>query len=229
MRPLPHSLTQITRIHPPAPPRYDRHSIRNAPAHDPERARRIVRELPTVADVVEEFRPIARRDVGSPRSLDDVDTVTIGCWGNAVQITDPAFGENGTTTYNLDNAFEAQLQAHPDARIAAACEMDFSQTYAKYLIHVPGAPRVSADGWDEMDVTGDLIHALRACDIDPYGPGTEALDYDNPDGFIWGDYLDLISCGLHIPLAGEALMVSVFKVTRSEDTQDGMEEVWHQD
>ncbi|MER6046700.1 DUF6333 family protein [Streptomyces sp. NPDC001793] len=46
---------------------------------------------------------------------------------------------------------------------------------------------------------------------------------------IWGDYLDLISCGLHIPLAGEALMASVFKVTRSEDTQDGMEEVWHQD
>ncbi|WP_330460317.1 DUF6333 family protein [Streptomyces sp. NBC_00820] len=229
MRPLPHSLTRITRIHPPAPHRYDQHSIRNAPAHDPERARRVVRELSTVADVVEEVAPIARRDIGSPKNLGDLDIVTIGCWGNAIQITDPAFAENGTTTYNLDNAFDAQVQAHPDARIAAACEMDFSQTYAKYLIHVPGAPRVSADGWDETDVTGDLVEALRACGIDPSGPGTENLDYDDPDTFVWGDYLDLVACGLHIPFATESLQVSVFRVTRPEETRDDMEEAWQQD
>ncbi|MFE7313467.1 DUF6333 family protein [Streptomyces sp. NPDC057555] len=228
MRPLPHSLTQITRIHPPAPPRYTRHTIGSAPAHDPERARRIVRELPTVAEVVEELPPVARRDMGSPQCLGDLDIVTVGCWGNAVQITDPAFADNGIISCNLDSAFDAQVQAHPEARIAAACERDFSQTYAKYLVHVPGAPCVSADGWDEMEITGDIVRSLRACGI-AAGAGTKVLDFDAPETLVWGDCLDLIACGLHIPLVDEALVVSVFRVIRPEDVLDDMAEVWHQD
>ncbi|WP_030981184.1 DUF6333 family protein [Streptomyces sp. NRRL S-1813] len=221
-----HSITQITRIHPPAPARYTHRTIGEVPAHDPARARVIVRELSTVAGV-EELAPVPRLDVRSPTAFDDLDHVTVGCWGGVVQITDPAFGEDGITSCNLDPVFEGQVKAHPDARIIGACEMDFSLTYGKYLVHVPGAQDVSADGWDEMTVGGDPAEALRACGTGPEGPGAEGLDFADPDALNWGEYLDRIACGLYIPLANETLMVSVFKVSRPEDTQENIEEVWY--
>ncbi|GAA3782329.1 hypothetical protein GCM10022225_83350 [Plantactinospora mayteni] len=221
-----HSITQITRVHPPPPALYTYRTIDQAPAHDSARARAIVRELPTVAGV-EELAPVPRRDVRSPTTFDDLDYVTVGCWGGVVQITDPAFGEDGVCSYNLDPVFDGQVKAHPDARIIGACEMDFSLTYGKYLVHVPGAPDVSADGWDEMTVSGNLAELLRACGIDPARPGAEGLDFDDPDGLNWGEYLNLIACGLYIPLSNETLMVSVFKVSRPEDTQENIEEVWY--
>ncbi|BDH15494.1 DUF6333 family protein [Streptomyces hygroscopicus] len=221
-----HSITQITRIHPPAPAHCTHRTIGELPAHDPARARAIVRELPTVAGV-EELAPVPRLDVRSPTAFDDLDYVTVGCWGGVVQITDPAFGEDGITSCNLDAVFEEQAKAHPDARIIGACEMDFSLTYGKYLVHVPGAKDVSADGWDEMTVSGDPAEALRACGTGPEGPGAEGLDFADPDALNWGEYLDRIACGLYIPLANETLMVSVFKVSRPEDTQENIEEVWY--
>lgn len=221
-----HSITQIIRIHPPAPAHCTHRTIGELPAHDPARARALVRELPTVAGV-EELAPVPRLDVRSPTTFDDLDYVTVGCWGGVVQITDPAFGEDGITSGNLDPVFEGQVKAHPDARIIGACEMDFSLTYGKYLVHVPGAPDVSADGWDEMTVSGDPAEALRACGTGPEGPGAEGLDFADPDALNWGEYLDRIACGLYIPLADETLMVSVFKVSRPEDTQENIEEVWY--
>ncbi len=220
-----HSVTRITRVHPPPPARYTVRTIDRAPAHDPARARAIVRELPTVA-AVEELAPMPRLDVRSPTTLDDLDYVTVGCWGGVVQINDPAFGEDGTGSCNLDPVFDGQVEAHPDARVVGACEMDFSLTYGKYLAHVPGAPDVSVEGWDEMTVSGNPAEVLQACGIDPERPGAEGLDFDDPDGSDWGEYLDLIACGLYIPLANETLMVSVFKVSRPKDTRENIEEVW---
>lgn len=222
-----HGLTQILRIHPPVPVAYDQHSIREAPPHDPQRARRTVLELPTVAGIAEEHPPMLRRKIGYPWTADDLDFVTVGCWGSAVHITDPAFGENGVDTFNLDDAFEAQAKAHPEARIIAAVEMGSSAIYGKYLAHVPGAPRLSADGWDETYVSGDPVHTLGVCGIDPGGPGTENLDFDNPELLVWSDYLNLIACGLYATYITERLQVSVFRVTRTEDTQESIEEVWH--
>ncbi|MFF8367403.1 DUF6333 family protein [Streptomyces lydicus] len=221
------SVTRITRIHPPFPARYDQHTITRAPAHDPVRARRVVNELSTVAGVLEELDPVRRRDLGHPQVLADLDYVTVGCWGSAVQITDPAFGEGGIT-YHLDDAFDAQVKEHPDARITGVCEMGFSETYAKYLVHVPGVPRVAADGWEDMDLTGDPVETLRAVGVTPGGPGSADVSLDDLEGFVWSAYLDVLACGLHVPFVNEQLRVSVFKVARSEDVQDAIEEVWHQ-
>ncbi|MGG2464525.1 DUF6333 family protein [Streptomyces sp. RGM 3693] len=223
------SVTQITRIHPPVPAHYDRHTITQAPAHDPVRARQVVNELSTVAGVVEEFAPVRRTDIGHPRLLEDLDYVAVGCWGTAVQITDPALGEDGITSFNLDIEFDAQVKGHPDARVIGVCEMSFSETYAKYLVHVPGAPRVSADGWDDMDLTGDPTRTLSAIGITPGDPATSDISRYDLENFIWSDYVNALACGLHVPLASEKLTVSVFKVTRSEDTQDAIEDVWHRE
>ncbi|MFF8313576.1 DUF6333 family protein [Streptomyces lydicus] len=220
------SVTRITRIHPPFPARYDQHTITRAPAHDPVRARQVVNELSTVAGVLEELDPVRRRDLGHPQVLADLDYVTVGCWGSAVQITDPAFGEGGIT-YHLDDAFDAQVKEHPDARITGVCEMGFSETYAKYLVHVPGVPRVSADGWDDMYLTGDPVQTLRAIGVTPGEPGSADVSVEDLEGFVWSAYLDVLSSGLHVPFVSEQLRVSVFKVTRSQDIQDAIEEVWH--
>ncbi|MFI0785314.1 DUF6333 family protein [Streptomyces lydicus] len=239
MSPLPHddraavtaprlSVTRITRIHPPAPARYDRHTVTRAPAHDPVRARQVVNALSTVASVVDECEPVRRRDLGHPRVLADLDRVTVGCWGSVVQITDPAFGEDGISSRNLDDAFDAQVKDHPDARITGVCEMGFSETYAKYLVHVPGVPRVAADGWEDMDLTGDPVETLRAVGVTPGGPGSADVSLDDLEGFVWSAYLDVLACGLHVPFVNEQLRVSVFKVTRSADVRDAIEDVWHQ-
>ncbi|GGV03765.1 hypothetical protein GCM10010260_45840 [Streptomyces filipinensis] len=84
----------------------------------------MVSEPPTVAAGVEELPSIPRLYLRTPHTLDDLNTVTVGCWGTAVQINDPAFAENGTTGYSLDNAFEYQAQAHPEVRVLAVCEQD---------------------------------------------------------------------------------------------------------
>ncbi|MFE0380629.1 DUF6333 family protein [Streptomyces inhibens] len=217
----------ITRVHPTYPSRYDQHTIRQAPAHDPQRARAVVAELATVSSVVEELEPILRRDIASPRLSTDLDYVTVGCWGNVVQIVDPAFGEDGVISSNLDAAFDAQVKAHPDARITAACEMYSAESYGKYLAHIPGHSPVSADGWDEQYITGDPTAVLRAIGITPGDPGTENLDLDDPAPYIGTEYLNLIACGLHSIYTVETLTVSVFKVTRPEDTQEDIKEVWN--
>ncbi|MFD8543424.1 DUF6333 family protein [Streptomyces sp. NPDC059649] len=228
MSTLPYGVTQITRIHPPAPAYYDQHSIKEAPAHDPVRARQVLSELGTVAGVVEELEPMRRKDIGSPRVPEDLDLVTVGCWGNAVQITDPAFGDTGIS-FNLDNEFDAQVASHPDARIVGVCELGYSETYGKYLIHVPGVPRVSADGWDEMELMGDPLQTLGAIGATAGDPATCDLSLEDLEAFVWSDYLDLLACGLHVPYAGEQLRVSVFKVARSEGVRVEMEEVWRRD
>ncbi|KUL38910.1 hypothetical protein ADL22_16825 [Streptomyces sp. NRRL F-4489] len=232
MAALPYSSAiRITRVHPPVPAGYDRRTIAQAPAHDPVRARRVVSELSTVAGVVEECEPMRRLDVGSPRTVADLDRVTVGCWGGAVQITDPAFGEDGITTRNLDSAFDAQVTDHPDARVIGVCEMDFSMSYVKYLLHVPGVPPVRADGWDGtdggMDLTGDPVRVLHAIGVPPGDPGNSPVSLDDLERFLWSDYVDVASCGLNQPFADESLMVSVFRVRRSEDIRDAMDEVWH--
>lgn len=222
------STLRIIRVHPPYHAPYDQHTIRHAPAHDPVRARAVVAELSTVATVAEELGPMLRRDIGHPRHLGDLDHVAVGCWGDIVQISDPAFGEDGSLSTNLDAAFDAQVKAHPEARITAVCEMDSAEIYGKYLAHVPGQPRLSADGWDDQYVTGNPAQLLRAVGVDPGAPGAECLDTDQEEPFIGVEYLDLLACGLHSVYSKENLMVSVFEVTRTEDVREAIDDVWRQ-
>lgn len=223
------SVIQITRVHPPCPAPYDQHTIRHAPAHDPVRARAVVAGLSTVATVAEELEPMLRRNLGHPSHIDDLDQVTVGCWGNIVQISDPAFGEDGILSTNLDDAFEAQVEAYPEARITAVCEMSSAESYGKYLAHVPGQPSLAVDGWDGQSVTGDPAQLLGAVGADSADPGAECLDPAHDDPYIGVEYLNLITCNLHSVWAKENLMVSVFKVTRTEDVRYEMDEVWLRD
>ncbi|WP_326614341.1 DUF6333 family protein [Streptomyces scopuliridis] len=223
------SAIQIIRIHPPYPAPHGQHIIHHAPAHDPVRARAVVAELSTVSTVVEELKPMLRRDIDYPRHIGDLDYVAVGCWGDIVQISDPAFGEDGILSTNLDAAFDAQVEAHPEARVTAVCEMYSAENYGKYLAHVPGQSRLSADGWDDQDVTGNPAQLLRAVGVNPGGPGAEYLNTDQDEPYIGVEYLDLLACGLHSIYSEENLMVSVFKVTRTEDVQDAIDDVWRQD
>ncbi|MCX5209911.1 DUF6333 family protein [Kitasatospora sp. NBC_00240] len=223
------SVIQITRVHPPCPAPFDHHAARRAPAHDPVRARAVVAALPTVATVAEELDPVRRRDLGHPNHLEDLDLVTVGCWGGIVQISDPAFGEDGILSTNLDNAFQAQVKAHPEARITAVCEMYSAETYGKYLAHVPGQPDLAVDGWDEQFVTGDPARLLRAVGANSGAPGAECLDPDQEEPYLGLEYLNLITCNLHSVWANERLMVSVFRVTRTEDVRYDIAEAWLRD
>ncbi|MFF3457017.1 DUF6333 family protein [Streptomyces sp. NPDC002730] len=220
---------QITRVHPPYRAPYDQHTIRHAPAHDPVRARAVVAELSTVATVAEELEPTLRRDMGHPRHMVDLDYVTVGCWGNIVQISDPAFGEDGILSTNLDAVLDAQVKAHPEARITAVCEMHSAENYGKYLAHVPGQSHLSADGWDDQYVTGNPAQLLRAVGVNPGDSGAEHLNTDQDEPFIGVEYLNLLACGLHSIYGKENLMASVFKVTRTEDVQEAIDDVWRQD
>ncbi|MFJ5227582.1 DUF6333 family protein [Streptomyces sp. NPDC088400] len=234
------STLQITRIHPPYPTPYDQRVIHHVPAHDPVRARAVVAELSTVAAVAEELDPLPRRDIDHPRDIGDLDYVAVGCWGNIVQINDPAFGEDGILSTNLEDAFDAQVKAHSEARITAVCEMYSAETYGKYLAHVPGQSRLCAEGWDDQDVTGDPAQLLRAIGVGPGGPGAEYLNTDNTDSTdatdgadqdepcIGIEYLDLLAYGLHSVYTSENAMVSLFKVTRTKDVQFEIDEVWRQ-
>ncbi|MCK7626540.1 DUF6333 family protein [Streptomyces sp. RS10V-4] len=223
------AVTRITRIHPPVPARYARRALARVPDHDPVRARQVVHGLSTVAGVAEECAPLRRRDVGGPRRTGDLDCVTVGCWGSVVQITDPAFGEDGVTTRNMDGAFEAQVESHPEARVIGVCEMDFSLSYLKYLVRVPGVAPVRAEGWDDIDLAGDPVRTLRALGITPGAPGTAEVSPDDLEHVVRSDYLDVLSCGLHHTYADERLTVSVFKVARPDHVRDALEAVWCRD
>jgi Family of unknown function (DUF6333) len=229
MSPDPHiawrqSTIQITRVHPPYPTPYDQRVIHHVPAHDPVRARAVVAELSTVAAVAEELDPLPRRDIDHPRDIGDLDYVAVGCWGNIVQINDPAFGEDGILSTNLEDAFDAQVKAHPEARITAVCEMHSAETYGKYLAHFPGQPRLCAEGWDDQDITCDPARLLRAVGVD--ADDTDDTDEDEP--YIGIEYLDLLAYGLHSVYTSENAMVSLFKVTRTKDVQFEIDEVWRQ-
>ncbi|MEU0299699.1 DUF6333 family protein [Streptomyces sp. NPDC006175] len=217
------STLRIIRVHPPVPAPYDQHTVHAAPAHDPVRARAVVAGLSTVASVAEELEPVLRRDDTGPRYTDELDLVTVGCWGGIVQISDPAFGEDGVLSSNLDAAFTAQVAAHPEARITAVCEMYSAESYGKYLAQVPGLPPLSADGWDDQDTTGNLAALLRAT-------GAACPDGDEDDDpYIDAETLDPLAGGLHSVYAGENLLVSRFRVTRTEEVREALDDVWRED
>jgi hypothetical protein len=217
------SSLRIIRVHPPFRAPYDQHTVQAAPAHDPVRARAVVAGLSTVASVAEELEPLLRRDDTGPLYTDDLDLVTVGCWGGIVQISDPAFGEDGVLSSHLDAAFTDQITAHPEASITAVCEMYSAESYGKYLAHVPGLPRLSADGWDDQDTTGNLADLLRAT-------GTASPDSDEDDApYIDAEALDPLAGGLHSVYADEPLLVSRFRVTRTEDVREALDDVWLED
>ncbi|MFE4911039.1 DUF6333 family protein [Streptomyces sp. NPDC056652] len=75
----------------------------------------------------------------------------------------------------------------------------------------------------------DPARLLRAVGVDPDGLGGAYLHTERGEPFIGVDYLDLLARGLHSFYGDENLMVSVFKVARTDDVQDAIDDVWRED
>ncbi|WP_406121935.1 DUF6333 family protein [Streptomyces sp. NBC_00989] len=190
-------------------------------AHDPEAARAAVSSLSSVATIRSAEAPAP---LGHPESAVDrgeLDVVRAAAWGSTVKITDPALVEDGVLSSALEDEFRAQKKRHPDARIVAVCERDFGAAYLKILVAVPGAPDLAVEGFDELDVTGDLRATLAAAGIDPGQLGDDDEDFADYDGL-----LHVLTGGALSVYADDERVESTFVVERNEEGEANIGEVW---
>lgn len=162
--------------------------------------------------------------LGHPESAVDrgeLDVVRAAAWGSTVKITDPALVEDGVLSSALEDEFRAQKKRHPDARIVAVCERDFGAAYLKILVAVPGAPDLAVEGFDELDVTGDLRATLAAAGIDPGQLGDDDEDFADYDGL-----LHVLTGGALSVYADDERVESTFVVERNEEGEANIGEVW---
>lgn len=143
-----------------------------------------------------------------------------------MKITDPALVEDGVLSSALEDEFRAQRKRHPDARIVAVCERDFGAAYLKILVAVPGAPDLVVEGFDELEVTGDLRATLAAAGIDPGQLGVDDEDFTYDDFTDYDGLLHVLTGGALSVYADEERVESTFVVDRSEEGEAGIGEVW---
>ena len=207
----------------PAPLRYDERPPTTA--HDPAAARAAVLSLSTVAAVRHEHAPSPLSHPATPTTRDDLDLVQAAAWGTTIKLTDPALVDDGIDTLTLEAEFHAQRERHPDARIIASCERDAGASYTKILAAVPGAPDLTIEGFDTLDVTGDRHATLTATGIDPTTLG-EAYD---PDGWYFDHdgFLHLLTGGALSVYADDPRTESTFTVTRTDDADQSLRDVWY--
>ncbi|MFI6459718.1 DUF6333 family protein [Streptomyces sp. NPDC050528] len=190
-------------------------------AHAPETARAAVLSLSSVAGIRGEEAPSRLGHPESPSDRRELDVVRAAAWGTTVKVTDPALVEDGVLSSVLEDEFRAQKKLHPDARIVAVCERDFGAAYLKILVAVPGAPDLTVEGFDELDVTGDLRATLAAVGIDPGQLVDEDEDFVDYDGL-----LHVLTGGALSVYADEERLESAFVVERGEEGEESVREVW---
>ncbi|WP_405990713.1 DUF6333 family protein [Streptomyces sp. NBC_00986] len=194
-------------------------------AHDPEAARAAVLSLSSVAGIRGEEAPSRLGHPESPVDRGELDLVRAAAWGSTVKVTDPALVEDGVLSSALEDEFRAQKKLHPDARIVAVCERDFGAAYLKILVAVPGAPDLTVEGFDELDVTGDLRATLAVAGISPELLGEDEEFGD--EGFCEYDgLLHALTGGALSVYADEERYESAFVVERSEEGEASVREVW---
>lgn len=177
--------------------------------------------LSSVATIRRAEAPARLGHPESPADRGELDVVRAAAWGPTVKITDPALVEDGVLSSALEDEFRAQKKRHPDARIVAVCERDFGAAYLKILVAVPGAPDLTVEGFDELDVTGDLRATLAAAGIDPGQLGDDDEDFTDYDGL-----LHMLTGGALSVYADEERVESTFVVERNEEGEAGIGEVW---
>lgn len=190
-------------------------------AHDPEAARAAVLSLSSVAGIRREEAPSGLGHPESPADRRELDVVRAAVWGSTVKVTDPALVEDGVLSSALEDEFRAQKKLHPDARVVAVCERDFGAAYLKILVAVPGAPDLTVEGFDELDVTGDARTTLTAVGADPGQLIDEDEDFVDYDGL-----LHVLTGGALSVYADEQRGESTFVVDRSAEGEAEIEEVW---
>ncbi|MFE3651481.1 DUF6333 family protein [Streptomyces sp. NPDC059122] len=227
-----HSDVNLTLLFPPFPDPAAAER-RPLPPHDPVRARRVVEELGTVAEVLERLpdRPVG--DLTWPEVRADLDFVSVGCWGNAVAVFEPALGSD-LLCEAMTEEVARQRERHPEARIVGSVELDYGNSYLEDHVVLPTGEEVFAGGWDCDDeegwsFVGDPEGLLRALGITREEAAEAGFDLDDePRDRVWSD-LGLLALGLHGPLAGggvEHRRVSTFRVRRSEVGAGNLDDVW---
>lgn len=181
--------------------------------------------LSAVAAIRREHAPSPLEHPRRPACREDLDTVRAASWGTTVKISDPALLEDGVLSSALEDEFLAQKEQHPDARIVAVCARDFGSAYTKILVAVPGAPDVTIEGFDELDVTGDRLAVLAAVGLDPDRYG-EQFDVDDDGYFDYDAFLHVLTGGALTLYADEARRETAFTVDRTNDGEDAIQEVW---
>ncbi|MFI9047916.1 DUF6333 family protein [Streptomyces sp. NPDC053427] len=228
--------TELTLLFPPFRASGARGGPSPSEAHDPVRARRTVETLLTVDAVLEQLPDRRKQDLRSPEVRADLDLVAVGCWGNGVQIFDPAWGDNGLTGALLNEVGE-QRRLNPQARIVGWVDMDYGLHFTRHVVNVPEGAALSVEGWDSGEgwtVRGDPEEVLRAAGIDPasvrerYIRLEDADDPDDPgDRYLhdWDAYAGLFHEGFD-DLGDPDLKVSVFRVRRTRRAESDIREAW---
>ncbi|MFC0600072.1 DUF6333 family protein [Streptomyces palmae] len=207
-------------------------TITSAP-HDPARAREFVEGFPTVEAVVEELPPLPPSELLATECRSDLDLVTVGCWGSAICVSDPALtAYDAGMTPVLDVATSLR-ERYPRALIVGSAHADFGESHTEDVIWLPDGPRLFASGFpcyeDPWDIEGDPRAVLDALGVDPdglEGDYREFLHLDEaPHLTNWGmlGALVLERAG-HRP--GADLEMSVFRVRHTEEYTAVMEEMW---
>ncbi|WP_275463404.1 DUF6333 family protein [Streptomyces noursei] len=202
------------------------------PAHDPVRARRVVEELGTVAEVLEQLpeRPVG--DLAWPEVRADLDFVAVGCWGGVVMVFEPALGSD-LLREAMTAEVARQRARHPEARIVGSVALDYGNCYLEEQVLLPSGQEVFAGGWDCDDedgwtFAGDPREVLRAIGVDRETAAEVGFDLDDaPCERAWSD-LGVLALGLHRSPAGgvEERHVSYFRVRRSQEGAANLADVW---
>ncbi|WP_158713159.1 DUF6333 family protein [Streptomyces sp. NRRL S-1813] len=197
-------------------------------AHDPVRARQVVEELGTIAEVLEQLPDRPLGDVSDPRVRADLDLVAVGCWGNVVHIIEPALGSD-LLTPAMTLEVRRQRARHPQARIVGSLEIDYGNSYCEDVVDLPGGVEAFAGGWDcddEWEFSGDPEAVLRAIGVDRGAAADAGFELDEePLDRVWSDLGNLAIWGLHAGAAA-GLPVSVFRVRRTPEAAIDLKEVW---
>ncbi|MEU4568985.1 DUF6333 family protein [Micromonospora sp. NPDC023956] len=226
------SRTELTIVFPPFPPAGETVVASMLPPHDPAHARRVVESLSTVAAVVSEQGELPRRDVFAPQTRADLDIVAVGCWGGVVHVIEPALATDAIHDA-LEDEVRHQAKLHPQARLTGSVFLDMVADWSQYVLTAPGADVVTVEGWDGVEVDGDLATLLTAIGADLQAHLPEDVDLDDPDtldDFALSDLATLVRGGLKLCYPHDQdLIVSVFQVRRPETIASEMTEVWIRD
>ncbi|WP_435602310.1 DUF6333 family protein [Streptomyces sp. bgisy130] len=205
------------------------HAFSPLPPNDRTRARQVAESLLTVESVGAELDPLPATDidVAPHHTRSDLEQVHIGCWGPVTEITDAALADR-TGFFSLRDHAEELAKAYPNAAILGSAWIDFSIAYSAYVFIHPSGPRLWADGysgegdWDVRDDSvSDVIAAFdAAADLD------SGFAYDAEPGHMQYDAVQEACLSALMPRERRELMLSSFRVTRTQEAIDDLEETW---
>lgn len=203
------------------------------PAHDPVAARRFAESFGTIETVVDDLGTAAATEGLFADTRADLEVVRVGCWGDVIEISDPAL-VHCYGSHPVRAEAEALAERFPDAVVIASCVIDMNMPLGAWkIIHPDGTRLFAADGISEegedgegdWELDGSAAAVASAFGITAQECEDESIDLDNEG---WGNNWDAL-CTLALskvspPRDGREL--SVFRVAHTEEAIGDMEEIW---